>query len=119
MTETFTPPRAPRVGGGVSIDETARILEASFGDGYEQRAGDGINNVRVQLPLSWAPMYLVDADAIVAFFRARRGYEAFYWTAPGESAPRLWKCKAWSKTEAGTKLIWTVQATFDEVFDIV
>lgn len=58
-----------------------RTLEARFGDGYTQTAGDGINN-KVQ---SW-PLEFVGSEAriaeIVAFLDRHGGHRSFLWTPP-------------------------------------
>lgn len=100
----------------VTLEEAPRVLRARFGDGYEQRAPDGINN-RPQL---WDLVFeQVDADVaadILTFLRARNGFEAFDWTprwAPG--AIRV-KCEKWTRTGEGEGLS-RIAARFEQVFE--
>jgi phage-related protein len=114
---TFTPSPAPSV-TGLSTQTTARVLKAEFGDGYTQRAGDGLNTLPAQVSATWPPMPRATLDAIVSFLEHRRGFEAFAWTVPGEASSRLWTCETWSIAAAGSTNLFTLSATFEQVFDI-
>lgn len=58
-----------------------RTLSASFGDGYTQRAGDGINSKGVEWPLEFVgPRSVI--DPIAGFLDTHGGYMAFSWTPP-------------------------------------
>jgi phage-related protein len=112
---TFTPPRAPSLASSKAVK--TRILTADFGDGYSQRAADGLNNVRHVWSLTWKNLSDEDADTIEAFFVARRGYQAFLWAAPGaEQATYI--CSGWERgwITAGSD---SLSATFEQVFDLV
>lgn len=76
-TSTFTwSPRIEPTGTA-----TYRVRKAQFGDGYEQRAADGINN-KVQ---SW-PLSFVGGGSYVTpirdFLDTCAGWQSFYWTPP-------------------------------------
>ena len=75
--ETFTwCPKVEPV-GTVSF----RNKSAKFGDGYEQRARDGINNKSESWPLT----FVGGADKIMPikkFLDAHAGADPFYWTPP-------------------------------------
>jgi phage-related protein len=98
------------------MDSAPRVLRADYGDGYTQRAGDGINND----PEMWRVIFVnIDdavGDAIEAFLKARGGHEYFLWTAPGRSQ-RRYICSRWGFTysQYSTK---GFQAEFEEVFDL-
>ena len=90
-----------------------RVRAAAFGDGYEQRVGDGINNA----PRIWALTFTrptVEADEILAFFEARNGVEAFDWAPPygaaGRFVVREWKSRMISDVAK------SISATFEQVF---
>lgn len=116
MTETFQP-RAPSY--TTARTTRARVLRAGFGDGYNQRAGDGLNSVIRSWSVVWNALTPGEADYIDGFLAARAGHEAFLWTAPGESAPRLWTCEAWSRApqRAGDTRA-SMTATIGEAFDL-
>lgn len=95
------------------VDEEPRVLSNSYGDGYQQRVGDGINN---NLP-KWAVRFdvreLAEAGAIRDFLRARGGVEAFDWTPPLGSAGK-WICRKWSANASGP-MTYDISAVFEQV----
>lgn len=114
---TFTPPFNPDYN---SVKPTGvRFLDVSFGDGYSQRAGDGLNTKTTNPQLTWSALKLTQIDAIEAFFEARNGYEPFYYTLPDEGSARKFIIDKgnWTRTYLGPNQF-RLQATFKEVFDI-
>ena len=79
-----------------AVKKAPRILDAQFGDGYAQRAQDGIN----ASPQSWSLVFNgvddTEADAIEAFLEARGAHEPFDWTPPGKASARF-VCKEWNR----------------------
>jgi phage-related protein len=114
---TFSPSPAPSI-SGLSTQTKARVLKAAFGDGYTQRGGDGLNTLPATVSATWPPMLRPELDAIEGFLAARRGFESFNWTVPGESASRIWTCETWSVSAAGSTDLFVLSATFEQVFDI-
>lgn len=63
-----------------------RVLTAKFGDGYEQRLADGINNIEQTFTLAFNNRTDDDIDDIVAFFDAKKGVTSFDYTYPDTNA---------------------------------
>ena len=59
-----------------------RTLKISFGDGYEQRLVDGINNNVETYTVNFMNRTDDDADDIIAFFKNKKGVTAFDYTYP-------------------------------------
>lgn len=97
---------------GASDTTKPRVLKAQFGDGYQQRAGDGINIAPRQWSLSFSRKQS-DIDAIRAFLEARNGIESFTWTPPRGASGRF-LCEQWQGSVNDGADSLTV--TFDEVF---
>ena len=102
---------------GSRLEERAHVVEASFGDGYAQRAAAGLNSVRrsysaafVGLPDAGAD----GADALLALFRRWAGVTPFSFTPPGGTAG-MWVCGRWSRERLGAGRS-TVRAAFTEDF---
>lgn len=98
---------------GASNEVKPKITKASFGDGYEQRMQDGINNI----PRVWSLTFMnnpTDADSIEAFFIARKGVESFDWTPPTGSIGK-WTCETW-KRGVDNPAFHTITTSFKEVF---
>tara|TARA_R110000796_G_scaffold1430_4_gene5701 strand:+ start:9093 stop:9473 length:381 start_codon:yes stop_codon:yes gene_type:complete len=58
------------------------VLMASFGDGYEQRVVNGINNIKESYSISFVNRHKADIDDIVAFFDSKGGALNFNFTIP-------------------------------------
>ena len=58
---------------GMGRDSNSRIRVAKFGDGYEQRLVDGINNIEESYKVDFGTRAKEDVDDIVAFFESRKG----------------------------------------------
>lgn len=90
MTETF-PTISPDLDSKRSY--TPRILRAEFGDGYLQAGADGINAYKESWALTFSNRQLADIEAIKTMLETCGGWQAFYWTPPGETAlspPKKW-----------------------------
>lgn len=74
--ETFTWRPEVQPNGEIRFAE----LTASFGDGYVQRAPDGINTERQTWPLTFRGP-VAEIEPIVAFLRRNR-HVSFLWTPP-------------------------------------
>jgi phage-related protein len=107
--ETFT--WCPKV-DPVSSPEY-RTRSSKFGNGYEQVAGDGPNNITD----IWALTFVVgeaDAAAIKAFLDRHGGFKSFLWTPP-LSGLGLFKSAAPSVTPNGAGM-YTLTTTFTQAF---
>lgn len=96
-------------------DVATAVLTAKFGDGYEQRAQDGINSVKSKWSLTFSLRTKAEVSAIADFLRARAGAISFEWAPPGETL-RKFKCTSWRRalrTDSDSRL----SCTFEEVFD--
>ncbi|KWN77235.1 phage tail protein [Burkholderia stagnalis] len=110
MTETFQ--WAPTV-QGYGGDTTLRVRKAGFGDGYTQRAADGLNNRQSTYNLR----FVGKADkiaAILAFLDARAGAVSFYWTPPLRPQG-LFVCEKYSEPEKEGS-VYTITAQFEQTF---
>ena len=98
---------------GATEDREPKARSARFGDGYEQRAPDGLNADMRKRVLNFSGRPASDVTAIVTFLEARAGVESFTYTHPGDSS-RTYVCRSWKITDGsnGTK---TINATFEQV----
>ncbi|QQM31737.1 phage tail protein [Martelella lutilitoris] len=115
MADRFEPPKCPSV---QSTRETEfRVLESSFGDGYSQRSGAGLNAEGLTFNAVWSSLSISQADQIEAFFRSLRGFHAFEWKAPRDKAARLYRCKSWTRGFLGSGRD-TITAKIERVYDL-
>jgi phage-related protein len=110
---TFTPPSDPQI--SANEDHSYRVLNAQFGDGYEQIAGDGLNTKLYNITLNWNALSKTNADSIETFLDARTGSEAFDYTVPGGTLKK-YRCDTWTRTRGGPYD--SINASFREVYDL-
>lgn len=98
---------------GSENDEEPSVLSAKFGDGYEQRASDGINSNLQVWPLRFEVRTASEADAIIAFFRLKKGATSFTWTNLEGVEIRV-VCRKWKRKFIGANAH-AITATFEQV----
>lgn len=108
-TFTYTPDFS------LSVAYKPRVRTARFGDGYEQRTGDGINTGTAAWQLTFANRTDTEAANILTFLEARGGIDAFDWTPYNGTAIRV-VCREWNRSYDRHNLN-TVTAKFDRVYE--
>lgn len=100
---------------GVKKKLKPRVLVAKYGDGYEQRLGDGINTK----PQKWDVMFKsrtpAEATEIMAYLDAMGAVVPFNWTNLDGVAIRV-VCREWERTYDGLNLN-GVTGIFEQVFE--
>lgn len=97
---------------GAQLTKKPRVRAARFGDGYEQRVGDGINIDQEKWSLTFSVRTNAERDVILQFLQARGGIEAFDWTSPSGTVGR-WVCREWTYVPTNCSVS-TVTATFEQ-----
>ena len=67
------PNHLPKASIGSSTQHQCKLLVADFGDGYSQRALDGLNAHRCEWQVRWSRITCQQADEIESFLMERRG----------------------------------------------
>ena len=67
---------------GFSRQVSFDILTAKFGDGYEQRVANGINNLEQDFSVGFQRRAKAEIDDIIAFFVNKNGVTPFNFTYP-------------------------------------
>ena len=65
---------------GLSRSNKPVVFIAEFGDGYEQRIANGINNLKQEFSVSFATRPKAEIDDIIGFFESTNGVTAFDFT---------------------------------------
>lgn len=102
---------------GFTKNVRPRVLIAEFGDGYRERAADGINTLPESFSLKWTNIVTADATLLEDFFKARAGVEAFKWTPPDEGSEKVYTCPRWSKSPTAFGF-YNMTAEYQQEFDI-
>lgn len=121
----------PEISFGSSFDTEIRMNITKFGDGYEQRSLDGINNGLMNLNFTFENRSLLVIKHIEGFLRGSTVDTVFYDRSPEEyflytppdpysgdtiNVPRKWVCKKWS-LGANQSNNYTLTGVFEEVAD--
>ncbi len=112
--DDFTPALPPSLQLRKTI--SLRVKNAGFGDGYVQRAQDGINAATRSYDLSWNALTKTQADAIENFFLSKAGYLSFLYTAPDDVQRRYTTGNSITRTQSHGKSD-SLTVTLTEVHD--
>ena len=106
----------------MNTGNTPRVHIAKFGDGYEQRIGNGINNLEQEYSVAFTTRAKADIDDIVAFFETKAGVTSFDFVVPdsNESGNELSVkvvCSEWNQTWVNDNF-YSLNATFRRVYEV-
>lgn len=100
-----------------------KVYRAAFGDGYEQRIAQGINNISESYSVSFVNREKTEIDDIVAFFDSLNGVTNFSFTIPDSNVDSVVKettikvvCEDYSLTYTNDEF-YGCQATFRRVYE--
>ncbi len=94
------------------VGNEPKVKVAKFGNGYEQRVKDGINNQLKTYQIS----FIKHADIgkqIDEFLKDRGAVESFLWLTSDDNSKRKFVCRGWQVTPRATA--WQIDCTFEEV----
>ena len=114
---TFIPPASAPLDFGSSREHKPKVLMAEFGDGYSQRAADGTNNDPAMREFTWTNLSEEESDAIDGFFKARNGWQSFFYDHQNRGNPLVYVCTGWKVVDADYN-VYTVSASFRQVYDL-
>jgi len=98
-------------------DINPRILKAQFGDGYMQRARDGINTLKETWSLTWTNRGITEGQKLLDFLEHTEGLHKFTWTPPYVSSPIKVIVDSWGVSYPQMDVL-TIQAKFTRVHDL-
>ena len=100
---------------GIAKRSKPNVKTVQFGDGYEKRITQGLNQNLKEYSVSFKNLTETDSDTIETFLDARAlDGASFTWTPPSESAASQFICTNWSKTIRYANRA-TIQTVFKEV----
>jgi phage-related protein len=95
---------------------TYRVLRASFGNGYEQTAPDGLNYSVESWNIQYENITLADRTTLIAMLESVGSFNTISWTAPNGTA-KLYKMSADGYTENQLSAnVFSVSFTLNQVF---
>lgn len=97
-----------------TCDTKPNVSSTKFGDGYELRVANGINNAPMKWSLKFTRMR-AEALEIIAFLRSHGGVTKFQWTNPFEETG-TYICREW-KSSQGKGGVTEIDVDFEQVFE--
>lgn len=95
------------------LSQEPKVNVTKFGDGYELRSVDGINNN----PETWSVEFTRGSASfpdVLAFVQARNGVESFYWTTPFNQQ-KVFVCRKWALVKKEGHVV--LNMDFEQVFE--
>lgn len=77
-------------------DTQYAIVRVNLGDGYSQRAVDGINAKRETWTVAFHET-IANINSIVSLLDTAAGSEVISWTPPREASAKKWSCEQYSR----------------------
>ena len=110
--------RLPDIGVdfGFSQQINMNVVTTDFGDGYNQRAVDGINATQYVYNISLTNIDTERKDTLLTFLLGTNGVTPFKWTPPDVGVDMVFTCGAPTTVPVAAG-IWTVSVTITQVFD--
>ena len=109
QTLPFYPTYSTRPKGTVK----ARVLSVAFGDGYSQRAADGINTTLANWDCTWV-LDATDGQTLLNFFDTHGGHTPFNWAPPRSQVAYTYLCAEWAEEAVGNVAI-VITGKFEQV----
>tara|TARA_R100000231_G_scaffold86790_1_gene65890 strand:- start:7958 stop:8344 length:387 start_codon:yes stop_codon:yes gene_type:complete len=103
---------------GFQRSSTPNINSISFGDGFEQRIANGINNLRQVMNVTFNTRPKAEIDDLVAFFESLGGVSKFEMIIDDTNGSETIKvvCKSWQQTWAFDNF-YNLSTTFERVYE--
>ncbi len=109
---------------GFARSNTPKVHTITFGDGFEQRIADGINNLPQTMSVTFNTRPKAEIDALVDFFEDLNGVTKFQMTIDKDSAGSNTSttetikvvCKSWDQTWDYDNF-YSLSATFERVYE--
>lgn len=94
-----------------------RIIKMSFGDGYSQRAPNGINNRIDSWDVTWGALTFTEVDFLETTLGNIGGHNVVRWTPSGETTEKFFinKNSSYSKTRTGN--VFSITCSFEQIYD--
>ncbi len=100
---------------GFNIDTQPLVRVIRFGEGYEQRLKEGVNNALIKVDLSFEKRNLKESTAIIHFLTEREAAESFIFTTPEPyNIQKLFVARSWNMSQSFANN-YNVKVAFEEV----
>jgi len=98
-----------------NVQHKPNVISIQFGNGYEQRLQDGINNNLITLELKFEARSSAETTAIVHFLTDKAGYRGFWFKTPAPfNVIKKFACRNWTTNQVFDENF-SVSASFTEI----
>lgn len=111
-------PLTNKLSEGTVRQRSYKTLITQFGDGYSQRAPDGLNATRDTWDIVYADLTAANRSSILTFTDAIGNWDFFLWTARGDSTQKKWRITTEIKESCIAGHIYSISFTCEQVFDL-
>lgn len=106
---------------GITRSNEPNVILSEFGDGYEQRLANGINNLKQEFSVNFAQRPKDEIDDITTFFESKKGAISFDFTVPdtnssGSEDTVKVVCSTWQQTWDYDEF-YSLTATFRRIYE--
>jgi phage-related protein len=99
----------------LTANQQPNVLAIKFGNGYEQRLKEGINNNLLSLDLKFESRSETETVAITHFLNDKEGYKSFWFKTPSPfNVTKKFVSRSWSISQLFDDN-YTISSKFDEV----
>lgn len=110
-------PLTTKISENSSKTSNYRTLSSKFGDGYAQRAPDGINSKVDVWDLKWSPLNLTDRNTVVTILDLVGGWDYINWLPPGESVSKKFVING-GYSESYVSSYYNISVKLEQVFNV-
>jgi phage-related protein len=93
-----------------------RVLQAQFGDGYDQSAPDGINNRASEWSVRYDNLTTSEKNTLVTALNTVGSWDYLTWAPPGEATKKFKVTRDGYSVNAVSGDLWNISFTLAEVF---
>ncbi len=102
-----------------STELNFKTIAMSFGDGYEQTAPDGLNDVLEVRDVQWAPLTLTEMQTVWNVLKTVKATGILLWTPCDEVVQKQFKLADGKITRTNLGNNWKISIRVKESFDIL
>ena len=109
-------PLTTYIAQGSTVTYRNRVLQAKFGDGYDQTAPDGINNIVADWSIRYDNLTTSEKTTLLTALNAVGSWDYLTWTPPGETSKKFKVTKDGYSVAPISGDLWTVSFNLTQVF---
>jgi phage-related protein len=119
MAVTIALPLPEKIGRDATLEISSRTLTAQFGDGYNQRAPDGLNTEVETWTVTWLALTLSERETVLAALKTVGGWGVLLWTPCYQTAQQKYKVKDGKRSvKVLSNSEFNISCTLEQVFDL-